>query len=93
MIPALALLLLTVATPSLGAQSHHPGPVVLLSSRPDIGTAIDSSADLHLGELKATSGAQSYALPAGGDKGRPYVWIYCEPFGVEVARAQLKDRP
>ncbi len=74
------------------STSSVPGPVVLLSSRAAIGTSINKSTDLHLGTLKSTSGAQVYNLPAG-DGGRRYAWVYCEPFGVEVARAELKDKP
>jgi hypothetical protein len=73
------------------ATSAVPGPVVVLSSRPDMGSAIRGDlGDVELGVLKSTSGAQTYPLP-GGDEGRRYAWIYCKPFGVEVARAQMED--
>jgi hypothetical protein len=73
--------------------SGVPGPVVVLSRRDALGKSIDAAAgDLNLGTLQSTSGAQSYVVP-GGDGGRRYVWVFCEPFAVEIARAKLEDRP
>ena len=72
--------------------SGVPGPVVVLSRRPSIGTGIDASAgDVELGPQAARRGAQTYPVPAGADD-RRFVWIYCKPFGIEVARAALEDR-
>jgi hypothetical protein len=72
--------------------SGVPGPVVVVSTRDDMGTTIDpAQGDLDLGTLKATSGAQTYAL--GADTGRRVVFVYCKPFGVEVARAILGGVP
>jgi hypothetical protein len=70
--------------------SSVPGPVVLLSSRAAIGTAIDPATDLHLGTLQAEGGAQTYTLPAPAED-RRVAWIYCEPFGIEVGRATLVE--
>ena len=70
-----------------------PGPVAVLSSRDALGGAIDATkGDLHLGTLAASSGAQSYVVP-GGDGGRRWAWVYCEPFAVEIARARLEVTP
>jgi uncharacterized protein YjbI with pentapeptide repeats len=73
--------------------STVPGPIVLLTQRDAIGASGFDAAqgDLRLGALTASRGAQSYALP--GDPGaRRWAWVYCEPFRVEIARAQLVDR-
>jgi len=73
--------------------SGVPGPVVVLSSRDALGGAINATkGDLHLGTLVASSGAQSYPVP-GGDGGRRWAWVYCEPFAVEIARARLEVTP
>jgi hypothetical protein len=75
------------------SASPVPGPVVVLSFRESLGSSIDSTAgDLDLGTLTSAKGAQTYAVP-GGDGGRRYAWVFCEPFGVEIARAPLKDAP
>ncbi|HJL18824.1 MAG TPA: hypothetical protein RMH99_24390 [Sandaracinaceae bacterium LLY-WYZ-13_1] len=66
-----------------------PGPVVVLSPRAELGTAIEPAAgDRQLGELERASGPQRYAVPAGAEDAA-YAWVYCLPFGVEVARASL----
>lgn len=68
-----------------------PGGVVVLSRRESIGSRIDGSAgDLDLGELKVATGTQAYVVP-GGDDGRRYAWVFCEPFGLEIARAAMED--
>ena len=68
--------------------SGVPGPVVVLSTRPDLGTSIEPTlGDVEVAELRASSGAQSYDL--GPTFNAPYVWVYCKPFGVEIARAAL----
>ncbi|MCA9667084.1 MAG: hypothetical protein KC503_15910 [Myxococcales bacterium] len=73
--------------------SAVPTPVVVLTSRDSIGSAIDASkGDLDLGALTSVSGAQTYKVP-GGDGGRRYVWVFCVPFGIEISRAPLKDVP
>ncbi len=70
--------------------SDVPAPVVVLSSRDDLGSTIDPDAgDRELGALAASSGAQSYAVAAEVAAGRAHVFVYCKPFGVEVARARL----
>lgn len=88
-----------VLTPSgqhrleLGADfsvSGVPGPVVVLSRRDTLGTRLDPSQDVELGALSSNRGGQSYAVPAGADD-RMWAWIFCKPFGVEVARARLEE--
>jgi hypothetical protein len=69
--------------------SPVPGPVLVLTSRDALGTMLDDSVDLELGPLAATTGAQAYHVP-GGDGGRRVVFVFCRPYGVEVARAALE---
>lgn len=65
-----------------------PDPVVYLSSRAALGNAIDPTADLYLGPLSLPSGAQSYRIQ--GDPGeRRYAWVYCRPYRLEVALADM----
>lgn len=65
-----------------------PGPYLYLSSRADLGRSLDAQADLQIAALQQLSGAQSYAVPAGAEQ-QPFLWVWCKPFGVEVARAPL----
>ncbi|MBK8010217.1 MAG: hypothetical protein IPK13_02655 [Deltaproteobacteria bacterium] len=75
------------------AASPVPGPVVVLSYRADLGLRLEpEQGDVDLGAPRALAGAQAYVLPEGTDD-RDYVWIFCKPFGVEIARAELKDVP
>lgn len=75
----------------LGADftvSGVPGPVLVLSTRATLGTSIQPGmGDVEVGALRANSGAQTYDL--GERFNAAYVWVYCKPFGVEVARAGL----
>jgi hypothetical protein len=72
------------------ACSDVPGPVVVLTTRDALGTQLaPARGDLALGPLIATSGAQRYLVP-GGDGGRREVFIFCKPYGLEVAAAQLE---
>lgn len=67
-----------------------PGPVIVLSTRDSLGNRLDEAlGDIELGELSENSGAQTYPLPAAAESAR-YVWVYCLPFRVEVARAPLE---
>ena len=68
------------------------GPEVVLSAREALPTIDPGAGDLDLGPLAHNSGAQSYPV-AAGDGGRRQAWIYCKPFGVEVARAVLMETP
>jgi hypothetical protein len=68
-----------------------PGPVVVLTAREELGTTIAAS-DLEIGVLSLTVGAQRYRL-ANGDGGRRNVFVFCKPFGVEVAKADLEPLP
>lgn len=65
-----------------------PGPALALSPRNPLGGAIDAD-ELGLGGLDANSGAQSYPLPGPPDD-YSYAWIWCEPFGLDVAFAQME---
>lgn len=71
--------------------SAVPGPAIFLTSRADMGGSIDAQADIKLGTLSAFNGAQRIAVPAGADIGRRSVFVYCQPFRVEVAKAALMD--
>lgn len=71
--------------------SNVPGPAIFLTSRADMGGSIDAQADIKLGTLTAFNGAQRIAVPAGAELGRRNVFIYCQPFRVEVAKAALMD--
>lgn len=73
------------------AVSAVPGPAIFLTSRADMGGSIDAQADIKLGTLTAFNGAQRIAVPAGADVGRRNVFVYCQPFRVEVAKAALMD--
>jgi hypothetical protein len=73
------------------AVSECPGPMVYLSSRGSIGHTLDTNMDIHLGALRAFSGAQVYAVPAGAEVGRPFIWVYDTPFRVEVSVAELAE--
>ena len=75
------------------AASAVPGPVVVLSTRTDLGIEINPAlGDLEVGALPAPSGAQviSFAAPP---ETRRYAWVFCKPFGLEIARAALRDAP
>ena len=74
------------------SSSGVPGPVVVLSRRDVLGNRLDPSQDLELGALRSPTGGQSYDVPPGGDD-RMWAWVFCKPFGVEVARARLEAVP
>lgn len=76
---------------ALFATSHVQGPVVVLSGRTDLGTMLDP-VDQQLGTLRSFDGEQSYPV-RGGDRGRRSAFVYCVPYGLEVARALLRDEP
>lgn len=68
-----------------------PGPAIFLTSRTDMGNTIDPQTDLNLGTLQSASGAQSYAVPTD-DGTRRNVFVFCQPFRVEVAKAALVNK-
>lgn len=45
--------------------------------------------DLNLGDMKAVSGAQSYAIPGDGS-GHRYVVLWCRPFQVPIGVGELR---
>ena len=68
-----------------------PGPVILLTQRAEVGSSINVGAgDLEITTLTAASGAQSYFISEDVSDYK-YVWIFCKPFGVEIARATLEE--
>jgi len=74
----------------LGADfsvSPVPGPVLVLTARDTLGTALTNE-DLELGTLTSPTGGARYVVP--GDPGtRTRLFVYCRPFGTEVALAAL----
>lgn len=72
--------------------SDVPGPVVVLTSRDDLGTSLDALAgDLEVATLAKTAGAQSYFLDgAQAAETRGNVFVFCKPYGLEVAKAPLE---
>ena len=70
--------------------SRVPGPVLVLSRREALGRTIEAGqGDVEIGTVGA-SGAQAFQIPAGTDD-RSFVWVFCKPFGLEVARAALEE--
>lgn len=71
--------------------SSVPGPVVVLSTRASIGSRIDEAqGDINLGVLQRRSGSQSYEISSAALTAQ-YAWVYCRPYGVEIARAELME--
>lgn len=48
-----------------------------------------TGADLNLGDLRALTGAQSYAMPNDG-AAYPYVLLWCRPFRVPIGIGELR---
>jgi hypothetical protein len=74
------------------AITDVPGPEVLLTARGDLGATV-SADDLDLGLLVRAEGAQSYTVPLVELDARRNVFVYCRPFGLEVAKATLQPPP
>lgn len=67
-------------------QSQN-GPDLKVYLSKDVG----ASSFLRLGNLKSTTGKQSYTIPASAMiTDYPYCHVWCEQFSVEFARAELK---
>jgi len=68
------------------SSQNGPGLFVYLSPN-----ANNVSGGVSLGNLKATSGAQSYDIPGSVNPADfEYVIVYCQPFGVPFGNAQLQ---
>ncbi|MFK8003597.1 MAG: hypothetical protein AB8H86_28805 [Polyangiales bacterium] len=67
-----------------------PGPVVVVTPRDAIGTRLGAD-DIVVTSLNAEqiAGAGTFPFSAASVPDDAYIFIYCEPFGVETARAQL----
>ncbi len=66
-----------------------PGPVVVLTQRDALGTQLDAIAgDIEVAPLRSPSGGQSYFVRADPAVQRD-VFVFCKPYGVEVAKAPL----
>jgi len=70
-----------------------PGPVVVVTSRSAIGTGL-TDADTLVARLDGDSiaGANTFAVDLPAPPDPAFVFVYCEPFGVETARAALEAR-
>lgn len=68
-----------------------PGPVMVLTQGSSLGSSIDASrGDIELGVLESNQGISVFDI--GTDPGDRFVlWVFCKPFGLEVARAQLEE--
>jgi hypothetical protein len=75
------------------ASAAVPGPVVVVTARPAIGTAL-TDADTVVARLDgdSISGGNTFDVPLAAAPEPAHVFIYCEPFGVETARAALEPR-
>jgi hypothetical protein len=73
------------------ATASVPSPVLLVSDRDALGSRLQAS-DVRVATLSASQlrGAQRFELTLTSIPA--YVWVYCEPFGVETARAALEAR-
>ncbi len=66
-----------------------PSPVLLLSDREALGARLEP-AEIRVATLSAAQirGMHRYELTL--DRVPTFAWVYCEPFGVETARARLE---
>ncbi|MCU0673391.1 MAG: hypothetical protein MUE69_11430 [Myxococcota bacterium] len=73
------------------ATAAVPSPVLLVSDRDALGSRLQPS-DVRVATLNASQlrGAQRFELTLTSVPA--YAWVYCEPFGVETARARLEAR-
>lgn len=71
------------------ATAAVPSPVLLLSDRDALGTAI-TAADLRVATLGAGQLRGAHRFEIELDAIPAFAWIYCEPFGIETARAPLE---
>ncbi|MEM9071747.1 MAG: hypothetical protein AAGE52_24775 [Myxococcota bacterium] len=75
------------------ASAAVPGPVLVVSGRDRLGTALVSE-DILVTRLSRDQirGAGTYTFETNELPGNTHVYVYCEPFGVETARARLELR-
>ncbi|MCB9618087.1 MAG: hypothetical protein H6724_01405 [Sandaracinus sp.] len=73
------------------ASASVPAPVLLVSDREALGSRLMPS-DVRIATLDASQirGAQRFEVTLASVPA--YAWVYCEPFGVETARARLEAR-
>jgi hypothetical protein len=73
------------------ASAAVPSPVLLVSDRDALGARLQPS-DQRVATLNASQirGAHRFELTLASIPA--YAWVYCEPFGVETARARLEAR-
>lgn len=72
------------------AAANLPGPTLFFSDRDRIGrTGVQTSAgDVLIGLLDDVTGPLVFEIPPEAAQ-RRFAWIYCEPFSVEMHRAEL----
>ncbi|MBL0743298.1 DM13 domain-containing protein [Chryseolinea lacunae] len=75
------------ATVVLDPYTSQNGPDLKIYLSKDV----DAGDYIRLGNLKSTSGKQSYAIPKGTDLSQyKFVHVWCEKYTVVFARAELK---
>ncbi|MFN3200597.1 MAG: hypothetical protein ACE366_19515 [Bradymonadia bacterium] len=68
-----------------------PGPTLVISSRESLGSSLSAAAgDIEITRLDRVTGAQIHEIPTDPE-GRRVAWVYCKPFGIEMARAILEE--
>lgn len=74
------------------ATARVPGPAIVVTARPSIGTSL-TAADTVIDRISGDrfTGAQSYPVDLPELPDPLYVFIYCEPFGIETGRALLEE--
>ena len=73
------------------STSSIPGPVIVLTERATLDTIDPAKGDIHLGALLPPfSGRKTFEVPQDAGQ-RRYVFVYCEPFNIQTARAKLED--
>ena len=75
------------------ASAAVPGPALVVTSRDRLGTAL-TDADTLVTRLGADMirGPGTFSVPLAAPPEPAWVFVYCEPFGVETARARLEPR-
>ena len=68
-----------------------PSPVLLVSDRDALGSRLQPS-DVRIATLSASQLRGSHRFELTLASVPAYAWVYCEPFGVETARAPLEAR-
>ena len=66
------------------------GPDFRFDGGPDVYVAVKAGGKVQLlGKLRANTGAQSYALPAGGGAEADEILLFCKQFNVTLGKAAI----